>query len=375
MKVAVLLSRPGPAGSPFKKMAECSLIDLMVYYCSDTDPFGRKMTNSGALFLNGYCYKFLKWFNLGVIKELFINRPDIIVIYGWNTPTFWLTYLTAFFKKIHFVMVSENPLNQELLKNKWKQKIKKLILPSFFKRVNGFLYIGLENRKFYKHYGVPDKKLFFFPFAVDNDYLISVRESLMPKRDELRKALGIKVDDVAILFMGRLIEKKRPMDLLQAYRELLNRQPKTHLIFVGDGILGKELVQYVRLHNLKRVHLVGFKDQYELEKYYAMSDIFVLPSGIGETWGFVVNEAMCFGLPVVASDIVGSAKDLVKQGENGFIFSCGDIAELSRYLEHLIKNLDQRKLFGEKSMEIVKQYSYEKNTDGILGVLEYIKKR
>ncbi len=101
-----------------------------------------------------------------------------------------------------------------------------------------------------------------------------------------------------------------------------------------------------------------------------MADIFVLPSGVGETWGLVVNEAMCFSLPVITSDLVGCASDLVKSNENGYTFSVGDIDKLSEYLKELINNSKKRELFGKKSLEIVKNHSYENDIKGILECLK-----
>ena len=134
-----------------------------------------------------------------------------------------------------------------------------------------------------------------------------------------------------------------------------------------------ELEKYIKENNLRNVHFVGFKNQTELPQYYAMADIFVLPSGIGETWGLVVNEAMCFGLPVIISDMVGCGKDLVKHGENGYIFPLGDVEKLAEYLADLIKNSKKRKLFGKKSFEIIQDYSHKKDIEGILKALENIK--
>jgi len=173
-------------------------------------------------------------------------------------------------------------------------------------------------------------------------------------------------DQTVILFTGKLIEKKHPFDLLKAYQRAANNSSKVALVFVGDGALRPELEKYAKEHNLKNVHFVGFKNQTELPKYYTLADIFILPSGLGETWGLVVNEAMCFGLPIIVSDLVGCGPDLVKYGENGYIFPVRDIKKLTEYLLDLIQNPQKRKKFGKKSFEIIQNYSYEKGIEGIL---------
>lgn len=368
MRLAVLINRAGPATAPLFRQLQDRGVDLLVYYCTDFgagrpdfDPEFQKHIDWGRQLFLGYQYKFSR--GLNIVSELFKNQPNTIIIFGWGKLTFWFAYFAAIAFKIPFVIWGENPLNQERLKTGFKQACKRKVLQWLFKRAAAFLFVGEENREFYKAYGVPERKLFFAPYAVDNDYFVRSRELLAAGRNELRQALGIKKDETVILFVGALIEKKRPMDLLKAYQEL---NTDTHLIFVGSGPLEERLKNYAKRHDLKNVHWVGFQSQAEISKYYVLADIFVLPSGAGETWGLVVNEAMCFGLPILASDMVGSVKDLIKPGENGYVFPCGDILQLSEFLKVLILNPEQRKTFGNKSVKIIRQYDYEKAVTGIL---------
>ena len=401
-KLAILASHPIQYQAPlFKKITENSQIDLMVYFNWDfgvgeesfADEFGKKIKWDIPI-LEGYKYKFLKNFflkpsdiffgqiNLGIIKELVINNYDAVVVFGWNSFTNWLVFLTKFIHRTRIILQSESPLNQELLKSKWKIKIKKIILGWLFKHISAFLYIGEENKKFYQFYDIPEEKLFFAPYAVDNDRFIKAGKSLMENRNDLRNKIGIAENDAVILFVGKMIEKKHPMDLLKAYELMISNQElvtsnqgkvknaNSHLIFVGDGILRAELERYVKENNLKNLHFAGFKNQTELPQYYALADIFVLPSGIGETWGLVVNEAMCFSLPVIVSDVVGCGQDLVRQNENGFVFLLGDINKLAERLKELAENKEKREQFGKKSFEIIQKYSYKKDIEGILKALK-----
>jgi glycosyltransferase involved in cell wall biosynthesis len=424
-KLAILVSHPIQYQAPlFKKLAKET--DLTVYFCWDfgvgkesfDTEFGKKIKWDIPL-LEGYNYKFLKnyslkpssefWgqINFGIIKELISGTSDVrningnfgasdvqkskydaVIIFGWNSFTNWLAFITAFISKMPVLLRAENPLNQEFLKSKWKLKIKKIILGWLFRRVGAFLYIGEENKKFYRYYGVPDKKLFFTSYAVDNSRFIKEARNLKFQISNLKNSIGIDVNNVVILFVGKLIDKKRPMDLLKAYELLVNKLisysgnrnnsitnnliTKTALLFIGDGALRPELEKYVKEHNLKNVHFAGFKNQTELPQYYAMADIFVLPSGEGETWGLVVNEAMCFGLSVIVSDLVGCGPDLVRQGENGYIFPLGNIEKLAEYLGELVKKPARIKSFGKKSFKIIQDYSYEKDIKGISTALKFI---
>ncbi len=393
-KLAILTAHPVQYQAPLlKKMAENPQIDLTVYFCWD---FGVKEAGFDAQFgkkikwdipvLEGYNFKFLKnyslkpssdfWgqINFGIIREIINNKYDAVLIFGWNSFTNWLAFLTAFLTKTPVFLRGESPLNQELSKSKLKIRIKKIILGWLFLKVSAFLYIGEENKKFYQFYGVPDNKLFFTPYAVDNKRFIEAAEKLKNKKYELREKLKIGKNDAVILFVGKLIEKKRPIDLLKAF-EMLNTKYKilnTSLVFVGDGALRPELENYVKKNNIPNIHFVGFKNQTELPEYYTMADVFILPSGVGETWGLVVNEAMCFGLVIIISDVLGCGLDLIKNGENGYIFPLGDVEKLAEYLKELAGNSKKIKLFGEKSFKIIQNYSFQKDIDGILSALEKI---
>lgn len=287
-----------------------------------------------------------------------------MILHGWTSITNWLVFL--FYKGVIFLR-SESPLNQELLKPKWKLLIKKLVLGILFKRIKGFLYIGEENKEFYRYYNVPEEKLYFTPYAVDNERFMSEYEKLKDRKAELKQKNGINPDKVVILFCGKLIEKKRPMDLLYAYNRI--KCENKALVYVGDGCLRKDIESYIKEKNLKDVYLVGFKNQTEISEYYAMSDILVLPSE-RETWGLVINEAMNFKLPIIASNIIGCHSDLVKQNENGYVFHSRNVEKMIFCLKDLIESKEKRKMYGDNSRRAIQSYSYEKDIEGIKCALE-----
>ena len=103
-----------------------------------------------------------------------------------------------------------------------------------------------------------------------------------------------------------------------------------------------------------------------MPRTYAICDIFVLPShGSGETWGLAINEAMCIGCPVIVSDHVGCADDLVKPFQNGLIFEAGNVGSLTDSLREAMSDRDRLKHWGEESKKIVVNYSYDRIVDGL----------
>ncbi len=153
--------------------------------------------------------------------------------------------------------------------------------------------------------------------------------------------------------------------LLEAFKRVRERRGCA-LLLVGEG----ELRPALEAAAGPDVRLAGFLNQSELPEAYVAADVFCLPSVEHETWGLVVNEALNFGLPVVVSDKVGCAADLVRDGWNGFVVPAGEPAPLADALEQLVRDADLRALFGERGRELVGEYSIEACADGIVAALE-----
>ena len=101
---------------------------------------------------------------------------------------------------------------------------------------------------------------------------------------------------------------------------------------------------------------MGYKRREAIGRLYALADIFVLPSR-KETWGMVVNEALCFSLPMIVSDQVGAGMDLVIPHENGYIFPAGDVAALADGISKLADLTDDDRLrMGTKSLGLIQKW-------------------
>jgi glycosyltransferase involved in cell wall biosynthesis len=360
------------------KMNKTDEFDLTVLYCDDygslkknVHPEVGEIAGWDIPLLEGYNYKFLKnnsWkpsifkgffglINLEIFKALKKERGSYLVIHGWAFATNFLAVAAGKLSGLKLCMRTENPLNQELLKSKLNLFLRKIFFRYFwFKLFDYFFYIGSQNKKLYEYYGVKKEKLVFTPYAVDNERFRVEYEKYKNKKTELRKDFGFPTDKKIILTSGKYVIKKRPMDLLKAYKLLVDQN--IALVFLGDGELRKEMEDYISYHNLKDVFLTGFKNQSEVGKYFAAADIFILPSGTGETWGLVVNEAMNFGLPVIVSNLAGCCSDLVAENINGNSFECGDIIELKDKIKRLVNNEMIHEL-GFNSKKLISNYSYE----------------
>ena len=108
----------------------------------------------------------------------------------------------------------------------------------------------------------------------------------------------------------------------------------------------------------KNIHFFDFKNQSQMPAIYQACDLFCLPS-VSETWGLAVNEAMAASKAILVSDQVGCAVDLVKIGENGFIFESNNFDDLKIKLSLLLTDKKSLNKMGNKSAEMIKEWSID----------------
>ena len=110
----------------------------------------------------------------------------------------------------------------------------------------------------------------------------------------------------------------------------------------------------------KHFHFIPFQNQSHIPSVYHMCDILALPSaGPEETWGLVVNEAMACGKAVLVSNKAGCAADLVKAGENGFVFTAGNKDDCAAFLGKMTESKSVSIEMGKASLKIIEPWSFE----------------
>ncbi|MDG6219797.1 MAG: glycosyltransferase family 4 protein, partial [Candidatus Thermoplasmatota archaeon] len=176
------------------------------------------------------------------------------------------------------------------------------------------------------------------------------------KVPNLKSELNI-VDKKLILFMGRLVESKGLEVLIKSFKLINKKYQNVFLLVVGTGPKESYYKALVNDLSLQNVYFAGYVDN-ELKKaaYYKACDIFVLPAvfinGAYEPWGLVINEAMAFGKPIVTTNAVGSAFDLVENNVNGFVIRNGDVLDLSEAICKILADEDLIPKMGENSRKI-----------------------
>jgi glycosyltransferase involved in cell wall biosynthesis len=304
--------------------------------------------------------------SIGPINKILSKKYDAVIIHGWQYITNILVIVACRISKTKLLLRAETPLIQELRKPKWKLILRKFILRVMFKLVDRILYIGKENYAFYRHYGVKKEKLFFAPYCVDNELITNKIEDARKDKLKIKNKYDLIDGKINIIFIGKLQHKKRPTTLINAYNAIKNND-SSQLLIIGSGELESELKLLTK--GSQNIKMFGYKSQEEIFELLAVSDIFVLPSGDGETWGLVTNEALNAGIPIIISDRVGSARDLATNA-NGIIFKLDDESELTKAIDLLLSDAERRRSMGKCSIELLKIYDPRTVVEGIVNSIK-----
>jgi len=232
-----------------------------------------------------------------------------------------------------------------------KARLKQILLPRLLRIFFGAMAVGTNGVAFFRHYGVPDEKIFLVPFEPGYDRIERMTASQV---DALRDEMGWSKQRRRIVFTGRLVALKRVDLIIDAFLSLASQRPDWDLVIIGDGPERESLEAKVPAEMRGRVFWTGFlTDQDQISKIHGASDVLVMASN-RERWALVVNEAAAAGLAIVSSDIVGAAADLVRDGDNGRIFPADDLGALTEALrdvtdeQHIDRmKADSRSLLNE----------------------------
>ncbi len=384
-RIAYLVTHPIQYQAPLLRLISAqSDIDLTVFFQSDMSLNAYSDTGFGHAvkwdvpLVEGYKCEFLPgiWrhgtvtaqrpINWGFISRLTSARFDALWVHGYARWVNWIAILCAKARGLAVLVRDEATLfsaERSLL----RRKAKRAFFSVLSSVADGFLAIGSANRDYYLAHGVPSQRVFSMPYCVDNEFFAKRAQEAGGLVNQLRSDLQIEAGQPVILYASKFEPRKRPRDLLLAYEKVMARSDhelRPQLLFLGDGELRTSLEVEARKRGLGAVKFLGFRNQSELPKFYALCDVFVLPS-TSEPWGLVVNEVMATGKPVVVSDQVGCARDLVHSGTNGFIFPAGNVDALATSLLHVLGSRDEAARMGRASREIMANWSFAEDLEGL----------
>jgi glycosyltransferase involved in cell wall biosynthesis len=259
-----------------------------------------------------------------LIEYLREHQVRAVICMGYR----YLSYLRVIghCHRHHVPLFSRNDSNikSEVRLSPFKQFVKKWVYAWWMPRVAGVMSMGEYGDQFFLKYGAVPSRIYRVPYTPDYDLYARVDPVRL---DQLCRQFGLCEGRRYVLYSGRLVAAKRVDLLIEAFAAIAGQRPEWDLLIVGDGVLRDNLGQLVPEELRQRVVWTGFLENSELVAAYHAADVLVLPSDF-EPWALVIQEAMAAGLAVVASDVVGAARELVEDKVSGRIFPAGDVEAL-----------------------------------------------
>ena len=385
IRLAYLVSHPIQYQAPLlRRIAREPDIDLTVFFGSDfsvrnykDEGFGVEVKWDVPL-LDGYQHRFLPVIrdngtqtvttplNRGILNALRGDAGghafDVLWVHGYATVNAWQGMVAAKALGIPVLLRAESWLGDR--QRSGPRLVAKDLFFQLLKRVvSGVLPIGTVNARYWQHYFGDDVPRFVMPYAVDNDYFQQQSLAARTGRAELRRELNLDAGRPVILFASKLQRRKRCIDLLHAYRMLIEdglSADSPYLVIVGDGEERNELEKQAKEAGLTGVRFCGFRNQSELPRFFDLSSVFVLPSR-HEPWGLIVNEVMNAERAVILSDEVGCQPDLITDGVEGCVFPAGNVSALAEALRRALATPETAEQMGRRALNRIKAWSFEQD--------------
>ncbi|MGH3126888.1 MAG: glycosyltransferase [Gaiellaceae bacterium] len=370
IRVAAVFPEPTPYRAPLlDRVAALPEIELTVLYAAGTvaGRTWRVQPKHRAVFLRGlrvpgadrvlhHDYPLTP----GVVPALNDLRPDVVVVSGWSTFAAQGAIAWCRLRGVPYVLVVES--HDEGPRPGWRRRVKNTVVPPVVTNASGVLVTGTLARNSMVARGAHAEHVHVFANTVDVDEFAEDAHRLAPSRPELRATFGAGPDDVVVLSVARLAPEKGLAVLVRAVAEA--GDPRLLLVLAGEG------GERVRLEKLARdlgvrLVFVGDVEWEHVVRLYVAADVFALLSE-REPWAVVVNEAAACGLPLVLSDRVGAAHDLLRDGENGSLVAAGDVPAAAAALRELTASPELRNAQGARSRELARDWGYGPSVEGFL---------
>lgn len=280
------------------------------------------------------------------IKE--IKAYDLVICYDpWHSRSRALQRL-CMRKKVPYILNADGALG--ISTSFPKKQIK-----TFYCKRATLCFAGCERAaEYFRTYGAKNEKIVKHPFTSLSKDQILAEPYTKDQKSNYRKELGIE-EKVTFITVGQFIYRKGFDLLLDAWSKT---EQKAQLYIVGGGPLEDEYKKIIEEKALENVFLIGFKKPEELQKYYAASDAFILPTR-EDIWGLVINEALANALPTVSSNKCTAGNELVKDDYNGFVYECEDTSALADCINKLAGDEDMRERFAVNALKSIEQYTLE----------------
>lgn len=293
--------------------------------------------------------RFFAHFNPGLLLRLLKNNYDVAIVGGMASPTHWLAPFFINGNKKQIMSIESN-----LYSVKRKSGIGAILKKLLLSKSDAYQVTGNPQKEYIEFfYPNSREKLFIkLPNLIDEKVFVDQVNKLRSDREDIRTSIGVDKHTQIWVVPARLIPIKGIIEFIKLLEGINN----IVLFLLGDGELATEIEDISKDKKLP-VKKVGFVQQQEVIKYYAISDLFVLPS-IMDASPLSPIEACAAGLPILVSSRIGNLQDVLLPEINGWCYDPICEIEMAKEIIKKIASLtiNDLQVMGSRSREI-----YDKN--------------
>lgn len=389
-RLAVVVSHPIPYYAPYyRAIAATGLVNIKAFYCSRIgvdkvlDPSGMGVEISWDTdLLGGYDHEFLVEApgitrtsfhgvdNPSVSARLAAFQPDVLLLHGYAQRTLVRALAWSRRNRRPVMMISDRSFSG--ISTPFRRAARRMVLPLILKQFDAFLVIGDSIERFYRSFGARPEQIFRVPNMIDQGFWM-VRQAPLAARASMRAELGLG-DEFTVLYVGKLIARKRPQDLLRALEILRDRGKLLRpvaIVFAGDGEMRRELEVRIRDRHLP-ARILGFVNINRLPQYYAAADALSHPAE-NESFGMIALEAAVCGLPLILSDRVGAIgpTSIARPGVNTLVHRCKDAGQLAEAIELLANEPERTAAMSRASLVVSQDHDGRLSVDRTISAMRY----
>ena len=287
----------------------------------------------------------------GVVNFLRKDMYDIIVVSGYSSITQMIAITFLRINHIQYILNVDGGIVKS--ESQLKYHIKKHLISN----AGVYLSSGLECDEFLMYYGAEKERLRRYPFTSIKEKDILEKPIAISKKNELKKAIGCHYSRM-LLSVGQPIHRKGFDVLIKAANEIYDLGIG---IYIVGGTPNEECQYLLEKLSIKNVVFIDFMKKEDLSNYYMAADVFVFPTR-EDIWGLVINEAMAYGLPIIATNKCNAALELVCEGKNGIIINSDDHVGMAKAIRKMFVEENLERMSWE-SLERVRDYSINKMVD------------
>jgi glycosyltransferase involved in cell wall biosynthesis len=373
LRVTVVSPEPTPYRSPlFDRVAVRPEVELTVIYAAETvanrtwsvEPRhraeflrGRRLPGVHGVLRHDYPV------TPGIARALARSNPDVVVASGWSTFPSQAAIAWSRTHGIPYVLLVES--HDLGPRSRWRRAVKGLVVPSIMRRAANVLVVGTAARESVIDRGAQPSAVRVFANTIDVEVWRERARLLRDRREQLRADASYAPEDVVVLSVARLVPEKGLHTLIRAAATTGDR--RIRVVVAGSGPGSRQLAELADALGV-RLTLLGDLAEKALAEAYVSADVFALLSR-HETWGVVVNEAAASGLPLLLSDRVGAAQDLVRDATNGFAVPAEDVDAAAAALERLAEDVELRHAAGRQSSELIRDWGYDLSVESFVAAV------